>query len=189
MNKDLTDCPSTTITCSVDPKQPKASAHAHLRDVANVNPELKAKLLSIAGSDVRQPYSDDETGLLIAKGTMIKSDIKVSRGIPHRCHFNAAVRWLKNPKALIIFGYQNPTGDIWTQHSWNVCDGNILDTFDRNLYYGVTPADPDLFAMQVIFQETGELAPDRMQEVLGKRALARFRQICTRMLLRKKTAR
>lgn len=189
MNKDLTRSPSTTTMSSVDPRQPKTKAHAPPRDVANINLELKFKLLSIAGSDVRQPYSDEETALLIAQGTLIKSLIKVSRGRPHRCHFNAAVRWLKNPKATILFGYQNPGGDIWTQHSWNVCDGIILDTFDRALYYGVTPANPDLFAMQVIFQETGSLASDRMQEILGKGAYARFIQICTRWCCEKETVR
>jgi len=185
MNKELTHGPSTTVTFPDDPVQPKAKAHTPPPDFANVIPELKAKLLSIAGSDVRQPYSDAETALLIAQGTLIKSHIKISRSMPHRCHFNAAVRWLKNPKAIIIFGYQNPSGQIWTQHSWNACDDMILDTSDRALYYGVTPADPDRFAMQAIFQEIGQLAPDRVQEFLGKRAFARFRQICTRMLLRK----
>ena len=180
MNKDLSRSPSTTSTLVFDPMQPNAMSHAPRPDIANINPELKAKLMSIAGSDVRQPYSEEETGLLIAQGTLIKSQIKVSRGIPHRCHFNAAVRWLKNPAAIIIFGYQNVYGHMWTQHSWNICDGTILDTFDRTLYYGVTPADPELFAMQVIFQQTGQWAPDRMQELLGKRAFARFIQIWTK---------
>jgi hypothetical protein len=184
MNKKFAHSPSITVMCPDDPVQPKAKAHTPPPYFAAVIPELKAKLLSIAGSDVRQPYSDEETALLIAQGTLVKRPIKVSRGIPHRCHFNAAVRWLKNPKAIIIFGYQNPNRHTWTQHSWNVCDGIILDTSDRTLYYGVTPADPDLFAMQVVFQETGQLPSDRMQEILGKMAFARFRQICTRMLLR-----
>jgi hypothetical protein len=183
MNTDFTQSPSTASMFFVGAMKPKAKAHAPLPNVANVNSELNAKLLAIAGSEVVQPYSDEEMVLLVAQGTLVKSSITVSRGLPHRCHFNAAVRWLKNPKAIIFFGYQN-CGDIWTQHSWNVCDGQILDTDDRKLYYGVAPANPDLFAMQVIFQETGH-ALDRMQKILGKRAFARFRQICARMLLRK----
>lgn len=148
--------------------------------------ELRAKLLAISGKDVRQPYSDADMALLATQGTLMKGPIKVRPGVMHRCHYSAAVHWLKHPKDAIYIGYQKPYRDCWTQHSWNVRDGVILDTDDREFYFGVIPADPESFAAQVICDELGHLDPERIERILGVRAWRRFHAIMTRFATEQK---
>jgi hypothetical protein len=143
-----------------------------------VNPQLEAKLLAIQPGRVVQPFADDSyTALLVSHGSQIGGPVQRTRGLPNRCHYNASLRWLKNPKATIFFGYQNPSGEVWTQHSWNVCNGKILDTDDRSLYFGVTPDDPAIFAATSIIEELGHLNLADIATEIGVTAFMRFQAI------------
>jgi hypothetical protein len=143
------------------------------------HPKFRAKLSAISGRLVGQPYcSDEEMTLLATKGILMKGPVKVAHGRPNRCHFNAAVRWLNDPRKVIYFGYQN-SSDCWTQHSWNVLDGQIVDTDDRKLYFGVTPVDPEAFAVHVVLDE---LNVENIDSVLSQRAAKRFRQMLENVL-------
>jgi hypothetical protein len=147
-----------------------------------INPELEAKLLAIQPGRVVQPYLDESyTALLVSHGSLIGGPVQRTRGVPHRCHYNASLRWLKNPKAKIFFGYQDPSGEVWTQHSWNVCNGKILDTDDRSLYFGVAPDEPAIFAATSIIEELGHLNPAELSAEIRETAFARFQTICSRI--------
>jgi hypothetical protein len=70
--------------------------------------ELEARLLAVAPGSVvplPEPHRDE----LLARGAVIAGKVKTSRGgIINRCHLNAGVRWLRDPKALICTGPRWP---------------------------------------------------------------------------------
>ena len=147
--------------------------------IENVQPAIKSRLTVIKPGRVVQPYSEDLATHLLNNGSLIRGPKKLStRGLMNRCHYNASLRWLRNPKATIFYGYQNPSDHCWTQHSWNVCEGTILDRHDAKLYFGVTPKDPARFALHCIFDELGySLTPSMFNRFLGKTATSRLLDI------------
>jgi hypothetical protein len=152
--------------------------------IENVQPAIQSRLMAIKPGRVVQPYSEDFATHLLNYGSVMREPRKLStRGVPNRCHYNASLRWLRNPKATIFFGYQNPSGDCWTQHAWNMCEGTILDRHDANLYFGVKPVNPGRFALECIFAEFEySFEPSTLNRVLGKTAFARLLDVAHEQL-------
>ena len=100
---------------------------------------LRRKLLRIGGREVdfiKDPYLQAiaNTGVLFSHGR-----VTTKRGLPHECHRNAAIFWLKGLCAAIAVGYYLGPDDVWRQHSWGAI-GNctILDTHAAGqIYFGI----------------------------------------------------
>lgn len=115
-------------------------------------PQLERKLLSIARGRVVPTY-EPALDQLLRSGALITGRVKVRTGEPNRCHLNASVQWLRNPKATIYTGYYYCDG-LWRQHSWNLLTGVIIDMYDHpEIRFGVACGNP----LQALHFATGEL--------------------------------
>ncbi len=105
---------------------------------AEVRNRLERKLLSFGGSSVIWQGFDPQAALVANKGHIFDQRVRMKRGIPHRCHENAAELWaLAMDKYQLVTGY-GLSGDKWFAHSW-VVDGKYLyETTGRlDRYFGV----------------------------------------------------
>lgn len=104
---------------------------------------LKEKLLSFAGDAVCLPgYEEDLTEILDCGQFWIGNNIKMMRGLPSQCHYNASRLWEQNKnQSHICTGYALSPDGMWRQHSWliwNKARSNqiVETTVPRILYYG-----------------------------------------------------
>jgi hypothetical protein len=167
-----------------------AEYYADIQRKARAQPhyaELEVKLLALSrGSRVIPRMLGPHLCELLERGAIIRGAVRLQpRGRDNRCHYNAAVRWLRDPAATLCTGYVCGANKVWRQHSWNVRDGEILDWDNNNravLYFGVTPADPEKFTLAVVWEEWPMEQPDSayfeaLAHEIGPDAMVRFAQI------------
>jgi hypothetical protein len=137
--------------------------------------KLEAKLLALGPGRV-VPMPELHMVELLKRGALVTGTVRVRRGEPNRCHYNAAVQWLRDPSAEIWTGYAY-SGGIWRQHSWNVRGAEIIDTHDdAEKRFGVVPSEPEHFVVSAFTPEWDFSALDRAAFVraIGVRAANRF---------------
>ena len=105
--------------------------------------ELKARLLEFAGDAVCLPPDEEDLNELLNYGQFwIGNNIKMMKGIPSQCHYNASRLWEQNKdKCHICTGYALSSDGMWRQHSWCIWNkarsNQIVETTEpRILYYG-----------------------------------------------------
>jgi hypothetical protein len=98
---------------------------------------LESKLLPLGGSRVIGQV-DPHAAVIAQRGHLFPQRVRMRRGEPHHCHFNAAELWASSmDKYQLVTGYALD-GDKWLSHSWVVDGKNLYETthrFDR--YFGV----------------------------------------------------
>ena len=110
---------------------------------ANRAKRLRQKLLAIGGSDV-VVTPDTHLPDVVAHGqTFEEARVRIVRGLPNQCHYNAARLWLAGRCASIGTGYYLCFDGRWLQHSWGMTRaGVILDTHSGGrLYFGIVLDD------------------------------------------------
>jgi hypothetical protein len=136
---------------------------------------LERRLLSIGGNRV-VPMPEPDIDHLLEVGVVMRLRKRVfRRGEPHACHYNAAINWLKNPKAIIYTGWVL-SGGVWRQHSWNRLENRILDYNGVDAYtsFGAPPKDPFRFLLSNAMES---LCPEDFRQriqSLSEAAIARF---------------
>ena len=110
--------------------------------------DLKGKLLSFAGESVCLPgYEEDLTNILEYGQFWIGNNIKMMRGLPSQCHYNASRLWEQNKdQSRICTGYALSSDGMWRQHSWliwNKARSNqiVETTVPRVVYFGFAMND------------------------------------------------
>ena len=104
----------------------------------NLARRLRRRLLAIGGSDVvvsPDTYLPD----VVDHGRMFAdAGMRIVRGLPNQCHYNAARLWLAGRCSNIATGYYLCLDGRWWQHSWGMTRaGVILDTHSGgSLYFG-----------------------------------------------------
>lgn len=105
---------------------------------ANLAIRLRRKLLAIGGSEVvvrPDTYLSD----LVDRGRLFDdAQIRIVRGLPNQCHYNAGQLWLRGRCSNIATGYYLCFDGRWLQHSWGATRaGVILDSHSGGkLYFG-----------------------------------------------------
>ena len=99
---------------------------------------LRRNLLAIGGSEV---VVRPDTYLLdvVKRGQLFEdAHIRIVRGLPNQCHYNAARLWLRGRCSNIATGYYLCFDGRWLPHSWGVTRaGVILDSHSGGrLYFG-----------------------------------------------------
>ena len=110
---------------------------------ANLAIRLRRNLLAIGGSEV---MVRPDTYLLdvVNRGQLFEdAHIRIVRGLPNQCHYNAARLWLRGRCSNIATGYYLCFDGRWLQHSWGVTRaGVILDSHSGGrLYFGTVLDD------------------------------------------------
>jgi len=114
-----------------------------LRMAANLATRLRRKLLAIDGSDVvvnPDTYMSD----VVDHGRIFEeAHVRIVRGLPNQCHYNAARLWLAGRCSNVGTGYYLCFDGRWLQHSWGMTRaGVILDTHSGGrLYFGTVLDD------------------------------------------------
>ena len=105
--------------------------------------ELKKKLLAFAGESVCLPaYEEDLDNMLLYGQFWIGNNIKMMRGLPSQCHYNAGRCYEANKdKVRICTGYALSPDGMWRQHSFLVWmkerSNQIVETtVPRIAYFG-----------------------------------------------------
>ena len=93
---------------------------------ANLAIRLRRKLLAIGGSDV-VVLPDTYLLDLVNRGRLFEdARIRIVRGLPNECHYNAARLWLRGRCSNIATGYYLCFDGRWLQHSWGVTRGGVI---------------------------------------------------------------
>ena len=105
--------------------------------------DLKQKLLEFGGNHVCLPgYEEDIDNILEYGQFWIGNNIKMMKGEPCHCHYNASRLWETNKdKSRICTGYALSEDGIWRQHSWVIWmkpkSNQIVETtIPRVAYFG-----------------------------------------------------
>jgi hypothetical protein len=155
--------------------------HAKIQAGARAAPgfrKLESKLLALGPGRV-VPMPELHMAELLMRGAAVTGNVRVRHGEPNRCHYNAAVLWLRDPRAEIWTGYAY-SGGVWRQHSWNVRDGEIIDMHDdAEKRFGVVPSEPEHFVVSAFTPEWDFSSLDRAAFVraIGVRAASRFHEV------------
>jgi hypothetical protein len=158
--------------------------YQRLRDEAMAAPgwlALNAVLLAVAPGRVA-PMPDPHIAELLERGAVVTGNVRVRRGEPNRCHFNAAAQWLRDPAAVIHTGYAYNAehGGVWRQHTWNVRGADIIDMHDdAEIRFGVAPADTAKFVLDALAGEFDLLrvGPSELRRYVGARAERRLYEV------------
>ena len=149
-------------------------------------PVLKAKLLAAAPGRVI-PWPEPHMAELLERGALVSGRVLVRSGIPNRCHFNASLQWLRDPRALIYVGYAyDPDhGGLWRQHSWNGRKADIIDMHDSiAMRFGVMPDQArfvfNTFTGEFDFRNLDPKALERAVGPLAYRRLIDVLRVCVR---------
>ena len=110
---------------------------------ANLAIRLRRNLLAIGGSEV---VVRPDTYLLdvVNRGQLFEdAHIRIVRGLPNQCHYNAARLWLRGRCSNIATGYYLCFDGRWLPHSWGVTRASvILDSHSGGrLYFGTVLDD------------------------------------------------
>jgi len=110
---------------------------------ANLAMRLRRNLLAIGGYEV---VVRPDTYLLdvVNRGQLFEdAHIRIVRGLPNQCHYNAARLWLRGRCSNIATGYYLCFDGRWLPHSWGVTRaGVILDSHSGGrLYFGTVLDD------------------------------------------------
>ena len=107
--------------------------------------DLRKKLLSFGGEEVCISYNDSDTLKILSYGKVWRGTKAVmNKGIPCRCHQNAAALFDMNPKRFrVATGWALSRDGVWREHSWGVdknipeeTDGShIVETTEKRLAY------------------------------------------------------
>lgn len=108
--------------------------------------QLTKKLLAIDGKEVIWSWREPHLIHLLSNGQLCEQAVRMRRGEPIRCHYNAAKLWAKDiTSTQLVTGYGFTRADgLWRQHSWIVKGDKLLETtVKRDKYYGVvlTPCE------------------------------------------------
>ena len=93
--------------------------------------DLRKKLLSFGGEEVCVSYNDSDTLMILSHGIVCRGAKAVkNKGIPRRCHQNAAALFDMNPQRFrVATGWALSRDGVWREHSWGV-DKNIPENVD-----------------------------------------------------------
>jgi hypothetical protein len=88
---------------------------------------------------------------LLARGSVMDTDVHLEEMAENSCHWNVAALWLQRREALVgvATGYALSADGLWRQHSWGVGHNAIFETTEtRTCYFGLLMkgADADAFA-------------------------------------------
>ena len=86
--------------------------------------------------------SDPDLQSLVKSGAVVSGSGAISiLGREHECHWNAARLYAAGKIDAIGTGYVLTERNLWTQHSWGMKDGKIVETVKANVgsskYFGV----------------------------------------------------
>ena len=108
--------------------------------------ELKEKLLSIGGTRIIMPRTDEDLAKTLSRGQFWLGDKpKLMIGQPSQCHYNSSCLYEANKNTTnhvrICTGYALSDDGIWRMHSWCIwakprVNKIIETTVERVLYYG-----------------------------------------------------
>jgi hypothetical protein len=105
--------------------------------------QLKSKLMAIDGKMmVPQPEHKADVHRLLNYGQIFPTTkLTCKRGLPNRCHSNAARLWCQTNNTQLVSGYALATDELWRQHSWlwDPKKQRIIETTHQFLqYFGAT---------------------------------------------------
>lgn len=108
--------------------------------------ELVRRLLLLGGDQVCLCFEEDIQNILSRAEACKGSKSRKKKGLPCRCHQNAAWMWKDHPKTCrVATGWALSRDGIWRQHSWiveplvnwDLSGYQIIETTERRMvYYG-----------------------------------------------------